>query len=86
MAVDATLLNYRRRNWRQVEGRVLATRYVAFDENVYPTAVVSYFLESRGRFEKSVRLAGLDFGAVEEGSFIKLLVHPLKPARCTVDG
>ena len=82
--VDAALVNYRRQNWRHVEGRVLATRYVACGENVYPTALVSYLLAGGDSIEKLVQLAGVDLGGIEAGSSLRLLLHPRDPERCLV--
>lgn len=58
---DAALLGHRRRNWHRVQGRVLTMRYVAYGENVYPTAVVCCLSDSGRTVQKNVGLPGVDF-------------------------
>lgn len=82
---DSTLLHFRRKSWHQIRGSVLSTRYIVCGENAYPTAIVSYFIKDRGAFEKPVQLRGIDFGGIEPGCFVTLLVHPSDPERCLVN-
>lgn len=60
-------------------------RYVAYGENVYPTAVVCCLSDSGHTVQKNVGLPGVDFDGVEAGSVLKLLLNPRDPGCCFVD-